>query len=105
MLSETYQGRKLKVKKGREWGTLVGSVNGTPVTWPTGRDETATLAQIKAQIDWIDQEPVNGERWGAEWYAPGTYAICERSGIHPVALGGECQHFTCKRERGSSVAA
>lgn len=99
MLTETYKGRKLKVKKGREWGTLTGFVNGTPVTWPAGRDESAVLEQLKRDVDHIDREPVDGGRWGAEWYAPGTYTICERTGIHPVALGGECQHFTCIRER------
>jgi hypothetical protein len=104
MLSETYRGRKLKVKKGREWGTLVGTVNGTPVTWPMSRDEAACLAQIKAQIDWIDQEPVNGARWGAEWYAPGTYTMCGE-GIHPVALDGECRHPYCEAKRAPVVAA
>ena len=99
MITETYKGRKLKVKKGREWGTLIGTVNGTPATWPTGRDEAAAMAAMRSQIDYIDREPVNGERWGAEWYAPGTYTMCGE-GIHPVALGGECQHFTCKRRRG-----
>ena len=99
MITETYRGRKLKVKKGREWGTLVGTVNGTPATWPTSRDETAAIQNMRSQIDYIDREPVDGNRWGAEWYAPGTYTMCDE-GIHPVALGGQCQHFTCKRDRG-----
>ena len=104
MLTETYKGRKLKVKKGREWGTLVGTVNGTPATWPIGSDEAKCLADLRTWIDYIDREPVNGERWGAHWYAPGTYTMCGE-GIHPVALGGECRHPYCMRERASLVGA
>jgi len=108
VLTETYKGRKLKVARGREWGTLTGSVNGTPVSWPISRDEAAVLADLRNQVDWIDREPVDGARWGAEWYAPGAYAICERSGIHPVALGGQCRHPYCikaAREEAGSQAA
>jgi len=101
MLTETYKGRKLRVKKGKDEGTLVGSVNGTPVTWPIGRDEARVITELRAQIDWIDREPVNGARWGAEWYVPGTYTLCAE-GPHPVALGGECQHPYCIRKREES---
>lgn len=97
MLTETYKGRKLKVTKGREWGTLVGTCNGTPVAWPISRDEAACMQGIRSQIDWIDERPVDGGRWGTEWYAKGTYTICERSGIHPVALGGACLHPYCQQ--------
>ena len=101
MLTETYRGRKLRVRKGREWGTLDATVNGVATLTLTGCDEAAVLTQLRADIDWIDREPVNGDRWGAEWYAPGTYTLCVK-GLHPVALDGECEHFTCKRERRAS---
>ena len=102
MLTQTYRGRKLRVKKGREWGTVDGFVNGYCAITQTTRDEAPVLAQLRNQIDFIDREPVDGDRWGAEWYAPGTFTMCERTGLHPVALGGQCQHFTCKRERGEA---
>jgi len=102
MLTETYKGRRLKVKKGREWGTLVGTCNGTPVTWPVSRDEAAAMDGLRGQVDWIDREPVNGARWGAEWYAPGTYTMCEED-LHPVAIGGKCQHPSCAKRRGEGT--
>ena len=104
MLSDTYHGRKLRVKKGREWGTLDGFVNGHSKMTAYGRagvDEARLLASLRTEIDFIDREPVNGDRWGAEWYAPGTYTMCGE-GLHPVALGGECQHFTCIRRRAAA---
>jgi hypothetical protein len=58
------------------------------------------LAGQRAWIDVIDQDPiVDGDRWAAHWYAPGTYRLCEE-GLHPVALEGECRHVTCVARRG-----
>ena len=88
----------MRVKRGREWGTLDATVNGYTAMSRTSRDEAAAMRDLRNQIDFIDREPVNGDRWGGEWYAPGTYTMCSE-GIHPVALGGECQHFTCVRRR------
>lgn len=96
MIRETYRGRKLTVRKGREWGTALVTCNGEPVAWPVTSDLGAALAPIRAQIDAIDREPVNGERWPACWYAPGTYELCPE-GLHPQERGGQCQHFTCRR--------
>ena len=96
MLGETYKGRRLRVKRGREWGVLDATVNGCSAGSRTSCDEAAVMRDLRNWVDLIDQEPVNGDRWGAEWYAPGTYAMCGE-GLHPVALGGECQHFTCVR--------
>ena len=101
MLTETYKGRKLQARKGSDWGTLRVTVNGELVATPTGRDERAALDQLHRDIDWIDERPVDGNRWGAYWYAPGTYTMCDED-LHPVALGGKCEHFTCKRKRGES---
>jgi hypothetical protein len=42
----------------------------------------------------VDREPVNGGRWSAHWYAPGTYTLCGEG--HPVALGGRCRHPYCQ---------
>lgn len=98
MLTETYKGRRLRAQRGQQWGTLAVKVNGQLVATLTSRDEAAALAQLRRDIDWIDQEPVNGDRWAAYWYAPGTYQLCPE-GLHPVALGGLCQHFTCRRRR------
>ena len=81
-------------------GNLAVIVNGVNVgyNW-TGTDQGKAMAQLRAQIDFIDREPVNGNRWGATWYAPGTFTLCESG--HPVALGGQCEHFTCRREQES----
>ena len=74
MLTETYKGRKIRVKRGREWGTVAATVNGAhAATSNCYGDQAKAVEQIRAQIDFVDLEPVNGERWGAEWYAPGTY--------------------------------
>ena len=98
MITETYRGRKLKARKGAEWGTVVVTCNGEPVSWPMGTDPARALAPVKAQIDGIDLEPVNGDRWGAHWYAPGSYEMCPE-GIHPQETGGQCQHSTCVAKR------
>lgn len=100
MKTETYRGRKLKVRVGRknDFGKVFVTVNG--VTWTeAGHDEDKALASQRGTIDLIDRDPViDGDRWAAHWYAPGTYRLCE-TGIHPVALDGECRHFTCVRKR------
>jgi hypothetical protein len=99
MIRETYRGRKLTARngKGHDWGKALVTCNGESVAWPTTLDLPAALASVKAQIDFIDREPVNGERWQAHWYAPGTYEMCPEE-IHPQVIGGPCQHFTCVRK-------
>lgn len=104
MLTETHRGRKLCVRKSRDRGTVDGYVNGQLVVSRTSRDQEQVLAQFRIDIDFIDCEPVNGDRWGAYWYAPDTYTICNE-GIHPVALDGKCQHFTCRRKRRETMKA
>ena len=98
MATETHKGRKLRVKKGPEWGTLAASVNGYAVVTTVSRDEQAVIGQLRAQIDVIDEEPVNGDRWPAEWYAPGSYQLCPEG--HPVAIGGQCRHSYCAAQTG-----
>lgn len=102
MRTETYKGRKLKVRVGRksDWGKTFASVNGTPVFLVEKFDEEKALAELRRDVDTIDQVPVDGDRNPAYWYAPGTYILCVSG--HPVALGGECLHFTCREERSAA---
>lgn len=104
MMNETYKGRKLKVRAGRkaDFGKMFVTVNG--VTWTEiGHDEAKALASQRNWIDFIDQDPVvDGDRWAAHWYAPGTFKMCE-TGVHPVALDGECRHATCAAKRAASA--
>lgn len=99
MIRETYKGRKLTARAGtgRDYGRILLTVNGTPIYPPLGRDERAALDQLRREVDAIDAKPVDGNAWGPEWYAPGTFEMCPE-GIHPQAVGGLCQHFTCQRK-------
>ena len=105
MLRETYRGRKLTARKGkdRDWGKVLVTCNGETVAEPATCDLQAALNGVRAQIDFIDREPVNGDRWAAHWYAPGTYEMCPED-IHPQEIGGQCQHFTCIRKRSAQPA-
>jgi hypothetical protein len=102
MLRETYKGRKLMVKKGREWGTMVGFVNGQSAVSSYGsgpKGERKALDSMRATIDFIDRDPsVDGGRWGHYWYAPDTYEICPEG--HAKDKGGACRHDYCMRESG-----
>jgi hypothetical protein len=95
MITETYKGRTIKVRKGRKWGTFHVSVNGVQVACSrTGTDQDKPLADVKNMIDFIDRDPVvDGSRWAACWYPPGAYQICPEG--HPVAPGGTCRHPYC----------
>lgn len=98
MFSETYKGRKLRVRKIGPGG-LVGEINGQPMPVRYGAHWQEIIAQLRRNIDLVDQAPVDGNRWGAYMYAPGMFTLCESG--HPVALGGQCEHFTCRREQES----
>jgi hypothetical protein len=103
VIRETYKGRRLVARTGQQHGRVDVTCNGELAHWQTGRDLAAALVPVRAQIDAIDAEPVNGDKWGAHWYAPGTYEMCPE-GIHPQAIGGQCQHFTCIRKRQPATA-
>jgi hypothetical protein len=102
MIRETYRGRKLTARagKGSDWGRILLTVNGEALYAPVGRDERAALGTVKAQVDFIDRDPsVDGDRWAACWYAPGTYEMCP-GGLHPQDIGGPCRHSSCARKPG-----
>ena len=66
MSRQTYKGRELKVVKARDGVGLVGSINSQPMPIRYGVPEREV----------IDQAPIDGGRWGACMYAPGTYELC-----------------------------
>ena len=93
MMRETYRGRKLKVVRGTDGGR-VGSVNGQAMPTRYGVPEQEIIAQLRRDVDLVDQDPViDGGRWGAYWYAKGTYELCENG--HPRKIGGQCRHPSC----------
>ncbi len=93
-LRETYKGRKLKVVKDRNGG-FVGSINGQPMPTVHGGPEQKIIEQFHRDIDLVDQAPVDGGRWGAYLYAPGTYELCDNE--HPKAIGESCRHSYCQQ--------
>lgn len=97
MIRETYKGRALKVVKDRNGG-LVGSINGQPMPAEYGTSEQKVIEQFHRDIDHVDQAPIDGGRWGAYMYAPGTYELCEE-GLHPKAIGEPCRHSYCQQKR------
>lgn len=98
MIRETYKARKLKVIRNKVTGGLVGSINGQPMPARYGVSEQGVIEQFHRDIDYVDQAPVDGGRWGAYLYAPGTYELCERD--HPKEIGGPCRHPSCQRAAG-----
>jgi hypothetical protein len=95
MIRETYKGRRLKVVKNRDTGGLAGSINGHLMPARYGVPEQEVIEQFHRDIDFVDQAPVDGGRWGAYMYAPGTYELCEK-GLHPKAIGEPCLHKSCR---------
>jgi hypothetical protein len=96
MIRETYRGHKLTVARGGTGGCgMVGSINGQPMPARYGVPEQEVIAQLRRDIDFVDQDPViDGGRWGAYMYAPGTYELCENG--HPRTSGGPCRHSYCQ---------
>lgn len=64
MKTETYRGVKLKVKKGREWGTLAHFVNGEPWGEWYGTDEDQAVKSMHGYVDSAIEQP---DRWPAYW--------------------------------------
>jgi hypothetical protein len=98
MKRETYKGRTLKVVRGRgaDFGYSLVNLNGVDMGKYLG-DEGAALASFRGSIDHADEVGVSSGRYGAEWYAPGTYELCEHG--HAMPIGGECGHHYCAELR------
>jgi hypothetical protein len=101
MITETYKGRKIRVTKGTGrglFGSVSATVNDGPAgPWGFGTAQAQALADIRAMIDEIDSGPVDGGKWAAHWYAPGTYELCPSG--HATAPGEPCRHFNCETKR------
>lgn len=98
MKTETYRGSKIRVKSGKTAGTygkLTATVNGEHFPTVESFDETKALIEIRKTLDYVYASPVDGDRWPASYYAPGTYEICD-AGIHPREANGQCTHSTCR---------
>ncbi|MFD9442100.1 hypothetical protein [Streptomyces sp. NPDC060001] len=98
MKRETYKGRKIKVVAGRGngFGRTRVTLNGVELGSWMG-DEDKTLRSIRGSIDHADEVGVSSARYGAEWYAPGTYELCDEG--HAKEIGGECGHSWCVEQR------
>lgn len=98
MRRETYKGRKLKVVKGRghDWGYSRVTLNGVDLGKYLGNEDTV-FTSISSYIDHADEVGVSSARYGAEWYAPGTYELCD--GGHAKPVNGECGHSWCVEQR------
>lgn len=101
MIRETYKGCKIKVIKGREFGWTRVIVNGVDQGDHIESQERA-LESAKNTIDFALKVGVDSGRFGAHWYAPGTYELCEEG--HAKPIGGECGHHRCVRQRQAPAA-
>jgi len=92
VITETHKGRKIKAVKGREWGWTRLTLNGVNLGESIG-DQQRAIAGLKGSIDHADDVGVGSGRYGAEYYAPGSYELCEHGHARPV--GGPCGHPYC----------
>ena len=51
---ETYRGYKIRLKRGREWGTFEVSIGGESLSSPYGRTNADALSQIRGARGYID---------------------------------------------------
>jgi hypothetical protein len=100
MRTETHSGCKIKVRAGRgaTWGQMSATVNGQPFPVVEKFNEDKAISEIKRTLDHVHSAPIDGDRWPASYYAPGTYELCDE-GIHPREIGGTCTHSTCQPGR------
>jgi hypothetical protein len=98
MKRETYKGRKIKVVAGRgaDWGYTRVTLNGVDMGKSLGNEDGA-LTSTRSYIDHADEVGVSSARYGAEWYAPGTFELCDEG--HAKEIGGECGHTWCVEQR------
>lgn len=97
MISTTFNGCKIKVRagKGKTWGRMSATLNGQDFYTVEKFDEAKAVAEIERMVTFVNAEPVDGNRWSANYYAPGTYELCD-AGLHPREIGGQCTHATCQ---------
>jgi hypothetical protein len=100
MKRETYKGRKLQTTKGTEYGYSRAKINGVDLGRHMGSEDDA-LTMMHSYIDHADEVGIPSGRYNAEWYAPGTYELCEHD--HPKEIGGECVHSYCMERRPAPV--
>lgn len=105
MLTETYRGCKIRVRSGRkaDFGNMFATLNGESVPCFEKHDEHKAMESIKRLVDEVNSGPVDGGRWAASYYIPGTFEMCPE-GMHPQAIGGECMHPCCVESRGGPRA-
>lgn len=98
MKTETYRGRRLKALRGRgrDSGYTLGWVGGVEKIRHLG-DEDGALRSLRGFVDHADEVGVASGRYGAEWYAPGTYELCGHG--HAKPLDGLCGHPYCAERR------
>jgi hypothetical protein len=53
-LRETYKGRRLLVKKAKEWGYLESYINGETLGRPMGRTPEAMERELASLRGWVD---------------------------------------------------
>ena len=98
MATEIYKGRKIVTgtRRGSVGREAYATVNGVEVEKsyfrPGVQDELAD--SVRRYVDRIDQDKVDGDRWGIHWYDPSKVELCPE-GFHPQEIGGQCQHRTC----------
>lgn len=99
MLTATHSGCKVRVRAGKrvDWGRMFATVNGEQFPVVEKFDEAKALAEIVRLLDAVHAVPVDGDRWPAYYYPPGSYVLCEHG--HPVTPGGECTHTYCRNNR------
>ena len=96
MITETYKGRKIKATRGREWGYTRLIINGVDLGDTIDADQAHALAGLKRTIDAADEAGVASGRYGAEYYAKGTYEICDNGHAKPIS--GPCGHQYCAKQ-------
>ena len=68
-LRETYKGRKLIVKRGREYGHLTTVVNGVVLGNTITRDAEREMTSLRAWVDAADERRLTEpDAYSAHWY-------------------------------------
>jgi hypothetical protein len=104
VIVETYKGRKIRAVKGKDrwWGSTRIVLNGVDQGHYDG-DEAKAVASVKRTIDAAESVGVTEARYGAEWYAPGTYDLCPVG--HETPIGGECGHHWCVSRKANNATS